>query len=513
MSGKNFIIAYNAFGREMKLSHEDYTSLLNRGFKFSKVFAEEAPTFKEEIKEKVKSDKIGVYLQRFVTGEKNCASDRIRGEWIIKNSDKFELYREGVEYKAVIFHKAVSQIAKTKETKILDICDAVWKDTPNFFKLIDQVDAIITSTEGLKRDLSKLTNKKIYVVDDGHDFEYYETREENTHTRKAKEVVWFGYAQNSNCLAPYMRTIKENGLKLTAIAQCPFPPIDKADKFVKWDLDTVVSEISKADFAVLPVNGSLKSNNKDITAYLSGIPVAKNEKDIIRLIDPKERRKDLDKSPAHRYNAKNIANRYLEIIDNVRSKATVYTAICGDYEKKREDIKVFSEEESFKRDVMNAKIYKVLSHKYVTSPYSIWLDGNISLAVDQSFLVELLGDYDIALFSHPHRTSVYQEHKEAIKRLPEELKPLMDRQIKDYRSEGLPENNLCECGVLIRKESPIVEEFNNRWWAEICKYQHRDQISFPYVWWKMQDRIKIKVLEGNVRSHKYFKYEEHKKNN
>lgn len=471
-----------------------------------------------EVDKKPTEKKIGIYPQRFYTGEKHCASDRIRAEWVIKASDKFEYYREGNDYEAVIFHKAVDEIERYKGgIKLLDICDDVWKKDSTFFKKIKSVDAIIVSTPGLKEELKKHTDKEIFIIGDGHYLEHYKTRAENKHTKQAKEVVWFGYAQNSHCLAPFFKTIKQRKLKLKAVSQCQLPPLNNADIFVKWDIDTYIEEISKADFAILPVNGKLKSNNKDITAILAGIPVAKTEADIIRLLNPRERQGDMQKYQqiVKKYDVKNYANEYLRVIAKLKHNVRLYTAICGGYEKVRDDITVFTDSQSdkFKDPVMNAKIYKVLSHKFFSSEISVWMDGNVFPDCEMEDFVKMLGDADIALFRHPHRKCLYQEYPEAKLRITDQnQKILIDKQVTDYRREGMPEGfGLAECGMIIRRNNSIVEEFNNRWWTEITAYCQRDQMSFPYVWWKMKDRIKIKFIEGNVRNHKFFKYENHKR--
>ena len=161
--------------------------------------------------------------------------------------------------------------------------------------------------------------------------------------------------------------------------------------------------------------------------------------------------------------------------------------------------------------VMNAKIYKVLSHKYFSSPLTLYMDGNIFLNENPQVIVDkYLQDADMCLFQHPGRNCIYKEHPSALKRVSDEFKPLMDEQIENYRSEGMPLNfGLAECGMIIRRNNEVTNEFNERWWAEICRYTNRDQLSFPYVWWKMQRRIKIYLIYGNVRANSYFKYEKH----
>lgn len=70
------------------------------------------------------------------------------------------------------------------------------------------------------------------------------------------------------------------------------------------------------------------------------------------------------------------------------------------------------------------------------------------------------------------------------------------KQIKQYRKEGFPKNfGLYACGIMIRKNTSEIINFMELWYSEICKYSHRDQISFPYILWKTP----IKVDTMNFR--------------
>ena len=65
--------------------------------------------------------------------------------------------------------------------------------------------------------------------------------------------------------------------------------------------------------------------------------------------------------------------------------------------------------DKFVKPVMNAKIHKVLTHKYVDTPYIVWIDGSITLKQDPHELIKLLVDKDCAFFKHPGRDCVYSE--------------------------------------------------------------------------------------------------------
>lgn len=454
---------------------------------------------------------IGVYLRYQRSSEciDTYGSDRIRGEWVIPHLKEAELYNSKNTYNTIIFHsKDWEALNKHKGLKVADICDPEWTQDVTVLEFYDKCDIITVSTQGLKDELSKLIDRPIYVIGDGHNFDDYPKAK--VHKGKAKEVVWFGFSQNAHSLSPFIRTIKENNIKLKIVSQDKDGyAVKLADSFIKWNGRTAYEEITKADFALLPNNGSFKSNNKTITAKLCCLPVAKTEADFIRFLDGKEREKEVKSYKLDDYDVKNRAEEYQTIIDDFKKDFTFYTAICGGFDDERNDIKIFdnSEQDLFVDDVMNAKRYKVLSHQFIKGD-SVWLDGNI-YPLDKKAIIDLLGDYDMAVFAHPHRKTVYEEHAPARQRLPEHMKSLMDEQIEHYKEQGFDGGKLAECGMIIRKDNLVCKEFNNKWWSEICRYQWRDQISFPYVAWKLRNKIKIRYIEGNVRTNPLFKYVNH----
>ncbi len=193
------------------------------------------------------------------------------------------------------------------------------------------------------------------------------------------------------------------------------------------------------------------------------------------------------------------------------SKIEIYTAICGNIDAPRSDIKCFTGHNNFVSPNLNAKIYKVLSHQYIDSDISIWVDGNITLLCSPEELVnEFLGDADIGVFKHPVRNCIYKEEGELkkVQKIKHQL-PIIRKQIEYYMSIGYPKNNgLYENGVIVRRHNKIIEEFNNAWWSEISKWSYRDQLSFPVILTKFPE-LKLKLNTGDVRKHKMFKYTKH----
>lgn len=130
----------------------------------------------------------------------------------------------------------------------------------------------------------------------------------------------------------------------------------------------------------------------------------------------------------------------------------------------------------------NSRIHKILIHQYVDTEYSIWIDGNIKLLVPPETLIEkYLKDCDLAVFKHPQRDCLYDEAKVCAVRNLDNVETIID-QVKTYEDKGFAKHKgLCECGIILRRHTPKVEQFNRIWWEEYCRHSRRDQISFPYA--------------------------------
>jgi hypothetical protein len=189
----------------------------------------------------------------------------------------------------------------------------------------------------------------------------------------------------------------------------------------------------------------------------------------------------------------------------------LYTAIIGDRDKAREDIKVFSAPIVLDNRRM-ARQYKILSHQYINEEYSLWIDGNIDLKIPAEVLIPMLiekylKDADMATMVHPSRDCVYQE-AETCKLLGLDLPEVIDAQMAKYRAEGYPEHNgMVATSFVLRRHTPQIEAFNNAWFSELCCHSKRDQLSFNYVCWKLG--MKYNLFDGAWQDNPYFIYNNH----
>jgi hypothetical protein len=190
-----------------------------------------------------------------------------------------------------------------------------------------------------------------------------------------------------------------------------------------------------------------------------------------------------------------------------------YTASVGDYPPVS-DVHCFGAEGVFQQPVMEAKRYKVLPHLFFPKEsVTIWMDSNIRMKADvdaEVIALAALMDHDIAVFKHPYRSSVYQEF-DTLQDDPRFAIPYLQRQLKEQRKayidEGLPASTpLFECNVLVRRNNERVNRLMDAWWAQICRWQWRDQVSFPYVLWKYASGVAVKAITPNVREHHLFDY-------
>jgi len=189
----------------------------------------------------------------------------------------------------------------------------------------------------------------------------------------------------------------------------------------------------------------------------------------------------------------------------------IYTAIIGGKDADRTDgVKQFSENKLFYDPRMSARMYKALSHRFVEGSHTVWVDGNIYPKVLERKIIQLLGDQDMAVFKHPTRNS-YEEEIKACENFEKDSPDTMRKQVEGYRKRGFDVtpggHRLLAGGIIIRKNKPSVNAFNEYWWAEVCTKSKRDQLSLPWVIWRT--KVNCKVLEMDIRNNEFFEFRNH----
>jgi hypothetical protein len=176
-------------------------------------------------------------------------------------------------------------------------------------------------------------------------------------------------------------------------------------------------------------------------------------------------------------------------------------------EKKQESMWIqhdsidFTNDKSFK-DRRNAKIYKILPFLFLPNyDYYIWIDSTHNIVKHPLEIIKSINS-DISVFKHSERNCIYDESN-AVKYLKYDYPELVDKQMSDYFMDGYPpKNGLYELPCFIVKNSDKIKKLSLMWWEQICKYTSRDQLSFPYVIWKMN--MTPQVLQGFASKNEFF---------
>jgi hypothetical protein len=118
----------------------------------------------------------------------------------------------------------------------------------------------------------------------------------------------------------------------------------------------------------------------------------------------------------------------------------------------------------------------------------VWHDGTHEVLADPHEMVRRFLDEparNVATFTHRTRTCVYQEAN-AVLDVKLDSRNNIIRQIRDYRAAGFPScHGLFETGVMLKKGGWATSTLELAWWEQICRYSSRDQLSLPFVSWRL----------------------------
>jgi hypothetical protein len=236
--------------------------------------------------------------------------------------------------------------------------------------------------------------------------------------------------------------------------------------------------------------------------------------------DHKERKAALKSLPTFAFNVlkryypwKNTAS-----VPSVRNppKRALYTAIFGSYDRLKDipeqqgiDLICYTDDKTLRHPQwqvrhtepryahprLSAKYYKALPH-IVLAEYdeTLWIDASFQV-LDTGFardVFEYLRDASIALFLHPDRGCIYDE-AEVSKTMAKYHQQDITGQVMHYREQGFPEKaGLFAGGILARRNNdPAIRRFNEMWMEHNEEWTYQDQLSLPYLLWRLDIRPAI----------------------
>lgn len=133
--------------------------------------------------------------------------------------------------------------------------------------------------------------------------------------------------------------------------------------------------------------------------------------------------------------------------------------------------------------------------------YSVYIDANIMPVSDFTEYIAMIPDEGLAFHNHAYRSCIYDEGRIAsffsFKASSKDVK----HQLMEYRNAGMPERfGLLECPVIAREhKKPVCKKIMREWWMEYLKYNTRDQLSLPYVLYRLEvDIRRVGTLGDNV---------------
>jgi len=185
-----------------------------------------------------------------------------------------------------------------------------------------------------------------------------------------------------------------------------------------------------------------------------------------------------------------ITNEYDDLKDQKFTNNARFIAYVSDRDIYSDSWEVEQARSIYGNPRKDARYHKIMPHLLFDCEYSIWLDGSIKLISDPQMLIDrYLKNSDIATFKHPDRICLYEEARVCIANHLDDP-AIINNQVNRYRQEGYPVNHgLAETKVVIRRHTDEVKRFNEAWFKQLDKNSIRDQISFPYVAWKLKTPI------------------------
>jgi len=231
------------------------------------------------------------------------ASVRFRARWPAKymvNADCYDGTQRLADYNAFVFQKFyLTDKARTwirtfraaGATLAFDLCDADWLLSETHYHRLFAVLPLFDFAVAPTRLLVDWLNQWLptYFIPDRLDLEMHTERHE--HNRgSAPSLIWFGNSANLVTLEEMWPTVSELGLSLTILADQLVKPWDSRDiTFVKWTLEGANAEIARHDIALNPKinygHFAYKSENKTVTAWALGVPVAKTLDELAQLLN------------------------------------------------------------------------------------------------------------------------------------------------------------------------------------------------------------------------------------
>lgn len=132
----------------------------------------------------------------------------------------------------------------------------------------------------------------------------------------------------------------------------------------------------------------------------------------------------------------------------------------------------------------STRALKILGHDALANhDVTVWIDNRVRLKVSPEELVNrLLPDAaDMAVPFHSFRSCLRDEFAEVSKARYDDPRRVREQlAVYETLAPQVLSHRVYWAGMLIRRNSPAVADFNTFWWEQVLRFSRRDQLSFPF---------------------------------
>lgn len=230
------------------------------------------------------------------------ASVRFRAQWPAKymiNGEPYNGTQRLADFNCFVFQKFylsgkargwAKSFREAGHILAFDLCDADWLQSAThrrrLLAVLPRMDFAVATTERLAEWLRCWL--PTFVIPDRLDLAVHTER----HVPQDREprLIWFGNSGNLVTLEQMWPAVCGFGLPLTILADRLIPPWDERPvEFIPWSLEGANAVIADHDIALNPrleeEHFAYKSNNKSLTAWALGVPVATSPETLEALFD------------------------------------------------------------------------------------------------------------------------------------------------------------------------------------------------------------------------------------
>lgn len=157
------------------------------------------------------------------------------------------------------------------------------------------------------------------------------------------------------------------------------------------------------------------------------------------------------------------------------------------------------------------RYHKLLPHKVLPDHgASLYLDANIQIKASLAPLLDavLADPAPFAVYAHPGRTTVAEEVASCLAADRVRDRDAIRAELEAYRAEGFPDaGTLTGNSILIRRHhDPRVIAAMETWWDLVARRSGRDQISLPYLRWKLDLPVQVLRPHFSIESPYFQRY-------